>query len=190
MQSEDIAMNTRHEVINELRSLFKEGATPSRLISLIAERHEGERSLHTLIQSYFLEAFGIPIVRGLDPTDDYQRTDLHHDFLNEQLIHDMVQKRSDWDAGLVAGSSESGSWLDSLKAVDDEQRINQVQAIAIPELSRCWPQLTPKEKGYIQRSIATANGLYESVKILSRLAECLQQQVAELQAATSGSSQG
>jgi hypothetical protein len=183
-------MDTRPEVVSELRSLFKEGATPSRLIRHVVERHEGERSLHALIQSYFLEAFGIPIVRGLNPTDDYQHTDLHYAFLNEQLIHDMVQKRSEWDAGFVAGSSATESWLDPLKAVDDEQRISQVQSVAISELSRCWQQLTPKEQAYIQRSLATANGLYESVKILSRLAECLQQQVAELQATTSGSSQG
>jgi|SRR5579872_1681526 len=183
-------MNTRTEIINELRSLFKDGATPSRLIRHIVERHEGERSLHALIQSYFLEAFGIPIVRGLNPTDDFQHTDLHYSFLNEQLIHDMVQKRSEWDAGFVAGSSETESWLDSLKAADDDQRISQVQSVAISELSRCWPNMTPKEQAYIQGSLATANGLYQSVKILARLAECLQQQVAELQATTSGSSQG
>jgi hypothetical protein len=181
-------MNTRPEVINELRSLFKEGITPSRLIRQIVERHEGEPSLHALIQSYFLEAFGIPIVRGLNPTDDYQHSDLRYAFLNERLIHEMVQKRSDWDAGFVAGSSETESWLDSLKAADDEQRINQAQAVAIPELSRCWPLLNPKEQSYILRSLATANGLYESVKILARLAESLQQQVAELQTTTSGSS--
>ena len=38
---------------------------------------------------------------------------------------------------------------------------------------------SPIEQAFIQRSLATANGLYETVKILSRLAECLQQQLAE-----------
>ena len=52
-------MNTRPEVINELRSLFKEGATPSRLIRHIVERHAGERTFHSLIQAYFHEAFGL-----------------------------------------------------------------------------------------------------------------------------------
>ena len=65
-----------------------------------------------------------------------------------------------------------------------------MQATAIPELSRCWSLLTPKEQLFIQRSLATANGLYETVKILSRLAECLQQQLAELQVAPSGSNHG
>jgi len=59
-------MITRREVVNEICSLFKDGATPSRLIRHIAERHEGEKSLHSLIQAYFLQAFGVPIVRGIN----------------------------------------------------------------------------------------------------------------------------
>jgi hypothetical protein len=53
-------MSTRLEVVNELRSLFQDGATPSRLIRHIVERHAGERRYHQLIQDYFREAFGIP----------------------------------------------------------------------------------------------------------------------------------
>ena len=55
--------------------MFEGGATPSRLIRHIADRHEGDAGLHSLIQEYFLEAFGVPIVRGLNPNDDYQRRD-------------------------------------------------------------------------------------------------------------------
>jgi hypothetical protein len=183
-------MNPRPEVVHELRALFKEGATPSRLFRHIVERHPGERNSHALIQAYFWEAFGIPIVRGLSPTDEYQHTDLRYAFLNEQLVHDMIQQRGEWDDSSGAEASGRGSWLDPLKADDDQQRLRQVQAMAIPELSRCWSQLTPKEQSFIQRSLATANGLYESVKILARLAECLQQQLAELQAAPSGSKHG
>jgi hypothetical protein len=183
-------MNTRPEVIGELRSLFKVGATPSRLIHHIVERHEGERSRHALIQAYFLEAFGIPIVRGLNPVDDYHDADLRYAILNEQLVHDMVQKRGEWDTEFGAGTNGAVSWLDSLKVSDDQQRIREVQAAAVPELSRCWSELTAKEQHFIQRSLATANGLYETVKILSRLAECLQQQLAELHAAPTGGSHG
>src|SRR5437762_17538 len=91
-------MSTRPEVIGELRSLFKDGATPSRLIRHIVERHNGERTFHSLIQAYFLDAFGVPIVRGLNPADDYQHADLRYAFLNEQLVHEMIQKRSEWDS--------------------------------------------------------------------------------------------
>jgi len=176
-------MSTRPEVINELRSLFKDGATPSRLIRHIVGRHAGERTIHSLIQAYFHEAFGIPIVRGLTPVDDYRHADLRYAFLNEQLVHEMTQSRSEWDKG-AAGTSGVGSWLDSLNARNNQQRISQIQTTAIPELSRAWSQLTPKEQYFIQMSMASANGLYETVKILSRLAECLQQRIVELEAAS------
>ena len=175
-------MTPRSEVVCELRSLFKEGATPSRLIRHIAERHKGEARLHLLTQLYFQEAFGIPIVRSLNPTDNYQHADLRYAFLNEQLIHEMVKKRKEWDAANGRGSGGNASWLDTLTSSDHQQRLNQIQATAIPELSRCWPQLTAEEQHYIQRSLATANGLYETVKILSRLVECLQQRLIEVEA--------
>jgi hypothetical protein len=182
-------MSTRPEVVNELRWLFKGGATPSRLIRHIVERHEGERSYHALIQEYFLEAFGIPIVRGLNPIDDYQHADLRYAFLNEWLVHEMIQRRKEWDTELTE-TSEAGAWLDSLAAGDDKQRFREVQSVNLPDLDVCWPRLAPEERDYIHRSLASARGLYESVKILSRLAECLQQQLIELQAAPSGTSNG
>jgi hypothetical protein len=172
-------MRTRPEVVHELRSLFKEGATPSALIRHVIARHEGERNLHPLIQAYFREAFGVPIVRGLSPTDDYRQADLRCAFLNEQLAHEMVQRRGEWDS--PGGDESGGAWLDALSASDDQQRLSQLQAPP-PELGRCWPQLTPSEQSFIQRSLASANGLYEAVKILSRLAECLQQKIVRLEA--------
>jgi hypothetical protein len=175
-------MNTRPEVINELRSLFKDGATPSRLIRHIVDRHAGERTYHSLIQACFREAFGIPIVRGLNPIDDYQHADLRYAFLNEQLVHEMIQRRSEWDSGGAAGTREDGAWLDSLTAHDDKQRLREVQSVTLPDLSECWSRLSPDEQHYIQRSFASANGLYETVKILSRLVECLQRRLDEVEA--------
>jgi hypothetical protein len=177
-------MSTRPEVIRELRSLFKEGATPSHLIRHIVERHAGERRYHQLIQDYFREAFGVPIVRGLNPIDDYRHADLRHAFLNEEVVHEIIQRKSEWDENAAAGTGRTDSWLDPLNASDDHQRISQLKTTAIPELARIWSQLTPEEQHFIDGSMATANGLYETVKILSRLAECLQQRVVELEAAS------
>jgi len=175
-------MNPRPEVIRELRTLFKEGATPSRLLRHIAERHEREGNLHSLIQSYFRDAFGIPIVRGLNPSDDYHGADLRYAFLNEKLVNEIIQRRSVWDNTGDITPGGTSSWLDEVKASDDQQRISKMQSIVLPELSRCWSQLTPKEQHFIQRSLASANGLYETVKILARLVECLQQRLAEEEA--------
>lgn len=176
-------MSTRPEVINELRSLFKAGATPSRLIRHIVDCHAGEPTFHSLIQSYFHEAFGIPIVRGLRPTDDYQHADLRYAFLNEQLVHEMIQRRNEWDNG-VPTVREAGAWLDALTASDDKQRLREVQSVKLPDLSENWSQLTVDEQHYIHRGLSSARSLYETVQILSRLAECLQQRIVELETAS------
>ena len=173
-------MNARAEIISELRSILKEGATPSRLIRHIVERHSGESGMHTLIQEYFLETFGVPIVRGLKPLDDYDHADLRYAFLNNDLLHDIVQKRLEWD-GDFTDAPELNSWLDTLIASDDHERIRQMQSSVPNDLKHCWPQLSLEEQYYIQMSSASANGLNEKVKILSRLVEQLQQKVIELE---------
>ena len=173
-------MNSSPEVVNELRSLFREGATPSRLIQHIVERHSGEESFFMLIQDYFREAFGVPIVRGLSPVDDYLHPELRYEFLNQQLLHEMVENRSEWD------NDDSESWLDSLIATDDDQRINSVRNVVPGELSRFWTQMTPKEREYIQVMFASSHGMSETVKIMSRLLESLQQQLNELQTTPAG----
>jgi hypothetical protein len=175
-------MSTRFEIVEELRSLFKEGATPSRLIRHIAERHEGDSNLHSLIQMYFQEAFAVPIVRGLNPIDDYHCADLRYAFLSEQLLHEMIQNRCLWDRPNGDNSFETPGWLESVQANDPQRQIDQIQMETIPELSRCWHQLNEKESAFIRRSLASANGLYETVIILSRLAECLQQKLLEAEA--------
>lgn len=182
-------MEARPEIVHELRALFKEGATPSRLIRHIVERHAEERDWQALIQEYFLEAFGVPLVRGLGPADDYRHTDLRYAFLNEQLLHEMIDRRSAWDGRNGFVSSQAGHWFDTLSVSDDQRRLEQLRTAVPPELNRCWPQLTAKEQYFIQRSMASANGLYETVKILSRLAECLQQRVDELEKAAAASTE-
>jgi len=91
-------MDIRSEVVTELRSLFRDGATPSRLIRRIVELHPGETHFY-LIQDYFREAFGVPIVRGLSRLDDYQRADLRLAYLNQMLLHEMIEKKTEWDHG-------------------------------------------------------------------------------------------
>ena len=60
--------------------------------------------------------------------------------------------------------------------------MRQAQAVMLPDLNGCWLQLTPDERHFIHLSMASANGLFETVKILARLAECLQQRNVELEA--------
>jgi hypothetical protein len=118
-----------------------------------------------------------------------QLADLRYAFLNEQLLHEMIQRRKEWDPAVI-GTSEAGGWLDSLAASDDKQRLREVQSVNLPDLGSCWSRLTLEERDFIHRSLASARGLHESVKILARLAECLQQQLTELQASPTGSDRG
>ena len=174
-------MKSRPEVVRELRVLFEEGATPSRLICHLLDQHEGEHFPHALIQEYFMEAFGVPIVRGVSSIDAGSIADLDYAFLNEQLIHEMVMRRSGWGHAESEARNGTASWLDALEAHDDRDRIERILTAAIPELSESWERLSASEQRFIRRSLATAGGLYETVKILSRLAECLQRRVVELE---------
>jgi hypothetical protein len=168
------------EVIDELRALFKKGATPSRLIRQIAERHEGETPVHALVQTYFREAFGVEPVRGLNPLDTFQNTDLRYSFLNTQLLYEMIQKKSTWEN---RGESEPESWLDSLRVIDVREPARQARGALAPELERCWKLLNSDEREFLLTSMASANGLFELVRILALLAESLQQRITELEAA-------
>lgn len=174
-------MGTLPEVVNELRVMFKGGATPSRLIRYIGERHRGEPGLHSLIQAYFHEAFDVPIVRGVKPLDTHEHFDLRYAFLNGSLLYEMIQRRGQWDRDDEAPGTET--WLDGLRARDDHERIRQAQGVPNPNLKRCWSLLTPDEQYYLEMTAASGAGLSERVEILTRLAECLQQRINELEAA-------
>lgn len=177
-------MTTRPEVIAELRSLFKHGATPSRVIRHIVERHEGERSLYPLIQAYFHEAFGVPIVRGLSPVDSYDHADLRYAFLNDQLVHEMIQDHNQWETA-AAEANGAVSWLEGLSATDAREQLRQVTTAPVSaELRRCWDIMTQRERDYIALMTASAKGLSEKVRALSNLAEALQLRINELEAAS------
>ncbi len=171
-------MDVRSEVVAELRTMFADGATPSRLIRWIAERHEGERELHLLVQMYFLEAFEVPIVRGLNPIDDYREMDLSLARLNRELIPQMINGMDEWRDS----NRRSESWLDGMKLTSDAQGGDQIRCETIPDLKRCWPLLNSDEQQYIQAVFRGSHGQFEAAKALSQLAERLQQRVLELEA--------
>lgn len=173
-------MPTLPSVIQELRSMFKEGATPSRLMQHIVACHPAEESWHGVIQDYFREAFGVPIVRGLDPEDNFQNVDLRYAFLNEDLLHEMIQLRKVWDQDLNGSQGSETPWLDRLAATATEKRLQDTQRNGFPELAACWEKLNEKDRFVISRMVAGFNGRTEMVRILARLAERLQQRVVEL----------
>jgi hypothetical protein len=180
-------MGVRASVVQELRCMFKEGATPSRLIQHIVARHPDEGNWHGLIQEYFREAFAVQIVRGLSPAETYTDIDLRYAYLNEDVLHEMVQMRSAWDPGPKDGEAEPPSWLDTLVATSAIDRLQEGKQLAPPpDFSEAWKQLSENDRAGIIRVNSSYRGRTEMVHILARLVECLQQKLFTLERSVKG----
>ncbi len=174
-------MHINQSVIDELRSMFKEGATPSRLIQHIVARHPNEGNWHGLIQAYFREGFGVPIVRGLDPLENYENPNLRYAYLNEDVLHEMVQFRNKWDQE-DNNEGNLSSWLDSLVATDPVERLEEFKRQEPPTTwSESWSSLNEKERNSIALTNSGYKGRTEMVHILARLVERLQQKIVALE---------
>jgi len=183
-------MAIQHCVVDELRLLFKKGATPSRLIQHIVSSHPDEKDHYGLIQEYFREGFGVQIVRGLSPAEHYDDIGLRFAYLNEDLLHEIIQQRAAWDQPAQLADAVSTSWLDTLSAKAASSRIQEAGTAGFSELSESWDHLNQREQSAIIRTIAGFNGRTEMVHILARLVEQLQQQIVHLEAVESHSSCG
>ena len=84
-------MMTNPHVVAELRSLFRQGSTPSRLIGHIVASHPAEPSLPALVNAYFRDAFHIPFVRLAEMPTGNGTTELLYAHLNADLVHE-IQK--------------------------------------------------------------------------------------------------
>ncbi len=176
-------MPIQASVIQELRSMFKAGASPSRLIQHIVNRHPHEGNWHGLIQDYFREAFGVSIVRGLTPSENYADIDLRYAYLNEDVLHEMVQMRSSWDQEL----NQEGvlpCWIDTLVATSATDRLREGKRLGPPpDFSEGWEKLSESDRAGIIRVNSSYKGRTELVHILARLVERLQQQIVTLERA-------
>src|SRR5437870_5033691 len=98
-------------VVNELRSLFKAGATPSALIRRIADHPVGKPNLDGLVRAYFREAFYVPMIR-VGPEQVRQIAAGNGLLaLNVTVLHQMIQTRREWDSPDRASGSCEGCWL-------------------------------------------------------------------------------
>jgi hypothetical protein len=176
-------MSIRVSVIEELRAMFKEGATPSRLIQHIVARHPNEGNWHGLIQDYFREGFGVPIVRGLDPLARYDDSSLRYAYLNEAVLHEMVQGRTAWDAERNTADSAESSWLDTMTAKGTLDRIRELEQRGFSELAESWDGLTRQERAALVLTSANLHTRIEMCHILARLVERLQQRIVALERA-------
>lgn len=169
----------KETILQELRQLFRDGATPSRLVRHILARHPDEDVSHWMLRDYLAEAFGLDLVRFLKADSDYSLDNLNLAFLNRILIPEILEQRAVWDNS----AEESSCWFDGLDATSPATNKAEAKATPLPGVSEeSWTNLTPEDQEAIHVMMATGKTLSQRVKILAVLAERLQQQVEQLEA--------
>ena len=164
-------------MISELRNLFKAGATPSRLVRLIVDRHGRDSQIDRLIREYFREAFCLPMFRASASLLTIPSERLPFAGINARTIHQIVERRAEWDQNANAGAT----WMDSLVATDEMVLLERASPEQSEEFATVWDQLEDSAKQYLKRLIGGTQYLSEKVDILSRLVEQLQAQVVAIE---------
>src|SRR4051812_19487255 len=104
-------------LVRELRQMFLDGATPSRLMRHVADRHGEDDRLHFVIQDYFHEAFGIALLRLVTSDEDYS-PDPRHAHFNRNVIPEMIEHLGDWNTEPLAGS-----WLEHARVGSMDEHV-------------------------------------------------------------------
>lgn len=163
-------------VVNELRSLFKAGATPSALIRRIADYHADEPRIDVLVRAYFREAFHVSMLRVGPEQVRQLAAGGSLPSLNVAVVHRMIQTRREWDSLDEAGDQSEDCWLDGVTATDEVTAIAAADPTTIPELAGSWDRMDEEAKQFIQRMIGNSHSLHEKLNAIAALAEQLQQQ--------------
>jgi hypothetical protein len=163
-------------LIRQLRQMFLDGATPSRLMRHVADHHGEDERLHFVIKDYFEEAFGIGLLRYVASDEDYS-PDPRHAHFNRDVVPEIVEHLRDWNPEPTAGS-----WLERASVSSLDEHVQRAKAGPPDELASVWSQLSDEQRLAIVRRIARKNRDWEVIKVLALLAERLQQKVVELEA--------
>lgn len=166
-------MNPDPRVIAELRALFKQGATPSRLVRHVVAEHGSGPDTDRLVRAYFREAFGVSMFRASASLLDLPPEQLAFAGITARTVHQMVERRREWDA--------DGSWMDPLTATDVGTQFAQAHPERAPGLAVVWGQLDESTRDELRRLFSGSHYQHEQVEILSRLVEQLQQQILALE---------
>ena len=162
-------------LVSELRQMFIDGATPSRMMYHIATRHGQTEQVAHSIRECFREAFGIPLLRNVVSEEDYSPSSRHAHY-NRDVVPEIIQRISDWNTvGL------EGSWLQDLSVHSLSEHMESLKSARFEELTRIWHDLGDKEQHYIVQKAAIINHQWEMLKTLATMAERLQERVVELE---------
>lgn len=172
-------MKTDRQLVEDIRRMFLDGATPSRLVRYVvanAPIRDDDIRLRRLVQDYFSEAFGI-FLRRIPLSDSDLRNDFSSAGLNQLPLHRIVQNKSDW-----LNNRQAGSWLDDLEVTESNEWSDSVDLSSETELAGVLDHLDDSATKAIKRWISNINFLYEQVQILAALAERLQEKIDQLEA--------
>lgn len=166
------------DLVQELRRMLLDGATPSRLIRRLLEDDSfKEQPGDALLDEYFSAAFGNKVYR-LALLGDAEFSDLRYAGLNAELSHQVLQGQSEWRQDV---ETPSLCWCDDLEAVDIPVLLHKFDARADSYLRDAWDQFDARTQAYLRHKFASHQVAAEKVRILQMLVERLQQKVAHLE---------
>lgn len=182
-------MNDRSQLLEELRVLVKDGATPSRLLHAIFARL-GDTVSYGDLCGILEDAFNLPVAR-LCPASVAPKKDFRGVVLNKTLLMEVVWRRHSWDPCHAHNSHAQSSWMDDLVLESPEDIGKRVRSGPIPGLSQAsWSALTLEEQETLHIQLASALIVSQRVEVLSRLVERLQEKLLNHQASKSETPSG
>ena len=156
-------MTVDPQLVAELRRMFLEGATPSRLA-----RHVGDLECPDRVPAYFQEAFRVAVLGS----------ELHAELADAELLRDMVGRNHLWRQP----DDLEPVWWDGLTVSPDDLRmVEAIHPEAHPALKDVWPSLPARAQGAIRQAMVNAQAYHERTQVLTRLVERLQEQVVRLE---------
>jgi len=160
------------DVTAELRAMFIDGATVSRMFQYIESQNKCDNTSNSLyLWKSFCEAFGVPLIRGIMTTSHSPCID--HAHFNTEVVPDIVQRIDEWCPGDL-----TGTWLDGVRIASYEEYREASEKPISKHLERAWPLLQDEEKDFIISGLSYKDYCFYLARCLARLAERLQEKIA------------
>jgi hypothetical protein len=173
-----MSMEVNEALVQELRRMLLDGATPSRLLQRLLEDPSTEGVLAPgLVDSYFSAAFGNKVY-PLTAAQGEVFSSLHFAYLNGDALHKILEDLSEWRRSVEVADT---TWCDDIEAVDIRLKLREFDAKKDPYLAGSWDQLDDKAQSHIRHCMAALAVAQEQVHILRMLSERLQQKLFRLE---------
>jgi hypothetical protein len=165
-------------LVQELRRMLLDGATPSRLLQRLLDDPSAQGILAPgVIDSYFSAAFGDKVY-PLTAAQGDVFSGLQFAYLNGDALFKMLEDLSEWRLSVEEMNSP---WCEDIEASDIRGKLQEFDAGKDPYLAGSWDRLDPKAQSYIRQSMVSLAVTQEQVHILRLLAERLQQKLFHLE---------